>query len=137
MSSVKTSGLRSYKMPQRKPTIQVVDKTKHHIPFTYTVLIFVLLALSVYLLLSDYTVPIAIKTELFEITTKSAGIVVLVLVVWLAIDINRHPTKKGYEQAVYDIVPPSVQEVKCPECGSSISILQPICPICGHKRPLF
>ena len=91
---------------------------------------------------SDYAAPITLRSEEFEIVTKSAGLVVLFLAVWLGVEALRHPIQTGkhaQETPVYD--PPRVGSkrttVKCVECGANIPRLAPICPECGHKRPLY
>ena len=94
-------------------------------------------ARSVILVLSDYALPITIKTDWFEVTTKSAGIVIIFFAVWLAMDINLHSVKRGYEVGRYDFVPRGVRTVECSECPSEMPIDPGTYSACGYERPLY
>src|SRR5208282_2816875 len=105
-------------MPRRKSRIRTQS-------IGLTIPLIVLPIIAVFLFLVDYSVPFSLKTEGFEITTKSGALVVIVLWIWYARETLRHPVQTGkhsYGPAVYD--PPRLGQiqkpVECPNCGVDI-----------------
>jgi hypothetical protein len=55
----------------------------------------------------------------------------------LAMDINLHSVKRGYEVGRYDFVPRGVRTVECSECPSEMPIDPGTYSACGYERPLY
>lgn len=103
-----------------------------------TIPLVVLPVLGIFLFFVDYTVPFSLKTEGFEVTTKSGALAVIALWIWFAVEVVRHPVQTGKyssEQAVYD--PPRFGEsqpsIECPKCGTEIPRFHSVCPKCGYN----